>query len=63
LQIPASRLKNGFHIPTYFSVIPAQAGIQTFDFQKYSEFTVAWALPTDAVCGNIGFDRAFMFYR
>ena len=32
----ASRLKNGFHIPTYFSVIPAKAGIQTFDFQKYS---------------------------
>ena len=51
------------HIPACFAVIPAQAGIQTFDFQKYSTITAVWALPTDAVCRNIGLGRAFMFYR
>ena len=55
--------KNSSHIPAYFSVIPAQAGIQTPDFQKYSAITAVWALPTDAVCRNIGLGRAFMFYR
>ncbi len=51
------------HIPACFAVIPAQAGIQTSDFQKYSTITAVWTLPTDAVCRNIGLDRAFMFYR
>ena len=55
--------KNSSHIPASRAVIPAQAGIQTFDFQKYSAITAVWALPTDAVCRNIGLDRAFMFYR
>ena len=41
------------HIPVCYTVIPAKAGIQTFDFQKYSTITVAWALPTDAVCRNV----------
>ena len=63
LKIPVSRLKKQFHIPAYFSVIPTQAGIQTSDFQKYSTITAVWALPTDAVCRNIGLGRAFMFYR
>ena len=46
--------KNTPHIPASSAVIPAQAGIQTFGFQKYSAITVAWALPTDMVNGNIG---------
>ena len=33
------------HIPASYTVIPAQAGIQTFDFQKYSTITAAWDLP------------------
>ena len=63
LQMPASRLKNNLHLPASHAVIPAQAGIQTSDFQKYSTITAVWALPTDAVCRNIGLGRAFMFYR
>ena len=35
------------------AVIPAQAGIQTYGFQKYSTMDVAWALPTNMVCRNI----------
>ena len=54
LQIPASHLKkNSFHIPACYAVIPAQAGIQTYGFQKYSAITAAWALPTDMVCRNV----------
>ncbi len=52
-QIPASRLKKNPHLTVCYAVIPAQAGIQTSDFQKYSTITAAWALPTDAVCRNI----------
>jgi len=63
LQIPASRLKNNPHLSACYTVIPAQAGIQTSDFQKYSTITAVWALPTDAVCRDIGLGRAFMFYR
>ena len=55
--------KNTLHIPACYAVIPAQAGIQTSDFQKYSTITAVWTLPTDAVCRNIGLGRAFMFYR
>ena len=51
------------HIPACFAVIPAQVGIQTSDFQKYSTITAVWTLPTDAVCEDIGLGRAFMFYR
>ena len=50
--------KNTLHIPACFAVIPAQAGIQTSDFQKYSTITAVWALPTDAVCRNIGCGRS-----
>uniref|UniRef100_UPI000B198419 hypothetical protein n=1 Tax=Neisseria mucosa TaxID=488 RepID=UPI000B198419 len=42
-----------FHIPACYAVIPAQAGIQTYGFQKYSAITAAWALPTDMVCRNV----------
>ena len=63
LQIPASRLKNNPHLSACFAVILAQAGIQASDFQKYSAITAVWALPTDAVCRDIGLGRAFMFYR
>ena len=63
LQIPASRLKNNPHLSACFAVILAQAGIQASDFQKYSATTAVWALPTDAVCRDIGLGRAFMFYR
>ena len=37
------------HILASHAVIPAQAGIQTPDFQKYSTITAVWTLPTDAV--------------
>ena len=53
LQTPVSRLKNNPHLPASCTVIPAQAGIQAFGFQKYSMITVAWALPTNMVCRNI----------
>jgi len=46
------------HIPACYTVIPAQAGIQTFGFQKYSTITVVWTLPTDMVYDNIGCCRS-----
>ena len=46
--------KNSFHIPACYAVIPAQAGIQTFGFRKYSAITAVWTLPTNMVRRNIG---------
>ncbi len=51
------------HIPAYLAVIPAQAGIQTYGFQKYSTMDVAWTLPTDMVYDNIGCGGSLIYSR
>ena len=55
--------KNSSHIPANRAVIPAQAGIQTYGFQKYSTMDVAWTLPTDMVYDNIGCGGSLIYSR
>ena len=55
--------KNSSHIPANRAVIPAKAGIQTYGFQKYSTMDVAWALPTNMVCRNIGCGGSLIYSR